>query len=256
MPVINLIKLAKQNGIHLKPSREITAEAIDLILRDQGYSVAEIKENFDTLLDEIQQKAHDLYLDYERKYAEQVFEVFGQELIARAEISDLSQIGEVLSRHFNTLDSFFMSMAQSRRSRAGSTFEDICKMLFKTLNYPFDEQQVINGKPDFIMPSADHYRRNAMDCIIFTSKRTLRERWRQVVTEGTRGLVFYLATIDDKVSENTLKEMLQNRVVLVCPARIRIDRYADKDNVISFTQFFSDVVDPAVERWRRNGVIR
>lgn len=43
---------------------------------------------------------------------------------------------------------------------------------------------------------------NAPDATIFTIKGTLRERWRQIVTEGTRGLGFFLATIDEGMKES------------------------------------------------------
>ena len=114
---------------------------------------------------------------------------------------------------------------------------------------------MINGKPDFLMPSEAYFRKNPPDCIIFTAKRTLRERWRQVVTEGAHGAGFFLATIDDKVSDNALKGMLDNRITLVVPEGIRAESYPDKNNVLSFKRFFEDHLDPAVERWKRRGVI-
>jgi hypothetical protein len=164
-------------------------------------------------------------------------------------------MGKVLGSYLTVFDRFFMSIAQSRRTRAGHSFENLHNALFKELAYPFDEQRVINGKPDFIMPSYDHFRINPIDCIIFTAKRTLRERWRQIVTEGTRGLGFFLATIDEDVSSMQLAEMHQNRIYLVCPHSIKVAKYSDKVNVLSFKQFFKDYLDPAMERWGRNGII-
>src|SRR3990167_3854109 len=150
---------------------------------------------------------------------------------------------------------FFLSLAQSRKARAGKSFEAIHNALFKELSYPFDEQRVINGKPDFIMPSYGHYMNNAPDCIIFTAKRTLRERWRQIVTEGTRGLGFFLATIDDNISTNQLTEAHNNRIFIVCPEIIRKEKYSDAVNVLSFPQFFKDYLDPALARWKRNKIV-
>lgn len=161
-----------------------------------------------------------------------------------------------MGEYFKLFDTFFLSLAQSRKSRAGRSFEAIHNALFKELSYPFDEQKVINGKPDFIMPSYGHFLENPIDCIIFTAKRTLRERWRQIVTEGTRGLGFYLATIDEGISSNQLTEAHNNRIYIVCPSRIKNQFYKDKVNVLSFTQFFKDHLDPAMERWKRNNVIK
>lgn len=96
-----------------------------------------------------------------------------------------------------------------------------------------------------------------MDCIIFTAKRTLRERWRQIVTEGTRGLGFYLATIDEKVSKNALDEMKKHRIYLVVPERIKStnSEYNKAENVITFEDFFKYHLDPSVERWKAKKII-
>jgi len=96
-----------------------------------------------------------------------------------------------------------------------------------------------------------------MDAIIFTVKRTLRERWRQIVTEGTRGMGFFLATIDENVTPRDLKDMLASRIYLVVPTRIKALRkdYTDAPNVITFESFFAFHLDPAMVRWKAAGVI-
>ena len=70
-----------------------------------------------------------------------------------------------------------MSIFQSRKSRAGKAFEYTIRELFSRLSYPFSEQVKIDGaKPDFVMPSENYFIRKPLDSIIFTAKRTLRER--------------------------------------------------------------------------------
>ena len=125
------------------------------------------------------------------------------------------------------------------------------------LQYPFSSQPIINGQPDFILPSVEHFRQHAADYIIFTVKRTLRERWRQIVTEGTRGLGFYLATIDEDIATRDLAEMNQSRINLVVPTRIKGLRadYKNAPNIITFEQFFRFHLDPGIERWRAEGII-
>ena len=129
---------------------------------------------------------HKIFLHNEEKYGRDILEAFFQRLIDSNEISSLDDVGKAISGYFKVLDKFFLSLAQSRKSRDVKTFESIHNTLFQMLEYLFDEQIVINGKPDFLMPSAKHYDTNPMECIIFTVKRTIRERWRQIVTEGTR----------------------------------------------------------------------
>jgi hypothetical protein len=163
----------------------------------------------------------------------------------------------VLGENFYALDRFFLGLTQGRRPRAGAAFELVIRRLFVALNYPFTSQAVINGQPDFILPSVEHFRKNAMDAIIFTVKRTLRERWRQIVTEWTRGMGFFLATIDEAVTPRDLKDMLASRIYLVVPSRIKALRkdYTDAPNVITFENFFAYHLDPALVRWKAAGVI-
>lgn len=214
-----------------------------------------LKRNFSKLVEELQIDAYNSYLEAEEREGMRVIHKCLSERVSAD--SSTSDVIDEASKMFKALERFFLSLIQSRKPRAGKTFEIILKTLFKRLDYPFEEQQIINGRPDFLLPNREHYNRNAMDCIIFTAKRTLRERWRQIVTEGTRGLGFFLATIDEKISEPQLNEMKSNRIYLVLPERIKSDNshYNTADNVITFEGFFQYHLDPAVERWKSNKII-
>lgn len=238
----------------MRPPYEIVETAVRNIL-SESFDAEYIKDNFSSLINRIQEEAYQVYLAEQKESGQTAIKEFFNDLIA-PDASKEESISIVASK-FEEFDKFYLSIAQSRKSRAGKAFEDIIKTLFKRLDYPFAEQQVINGKPDFLMPNREHYDRNPMDCIIFTAKRTLRERWRQIVTEGTRGLGFYLATIDEKVTNSQLNEMLRNRIYLVVPAEIKvvIPYYAAASNVLSFEEFFEHHLDPALSRWRTGGVI-
>ena len=253
--ITDLIDFAKKNGLTVKSQDEIASEAIDSITKKYNYGIEQIKLNFDRLLDETEQGGYRIYLEHEKEFGKSVFELFIKKLKDDGELNSLEETGKVLGGYFRLFDKFFLSLAQSRKSRAGKSFENFHNSLFKSLNYPFDYQKIINGKPDFLMPSVKHYRENPIDCIIFTAKRTLRERCRQIVTEGTSGLGFFLATIDDKVSDGQLKEMLDHRIYLVVPQRIKKENYKKSRNVLNFTQFFRDHLDPAMKRWKYNKVI-
>lgn len=204
---------------------------------------------------ESEKLAYTIYLRKEEEYGKKVLKAFSLNLIGEDQIENAERLGEILGGSFRTFDRFFLSLAQSRKSRAGKGFEDIHNALFSRLGYPFTAQAVINGKPDFIMPSVDYYRKNPMDSIIFTAKRTLRERWRQIVTEGTRGLGFYLATIDTSVSAEQLSEMMRHRIYMVIPENLKTENYNGFENVISFREFFRDHLDPRMDIWRRKGVV-
>jgi len=251
----DLKKFSDKMGFTIKHQELIVEEAVKNIIKKQNLSTKQIKEKFDTLFYDTEKEAYNLYLYYEKEYGKKVFKSFINSLIESGEIEKIENLGNVLGEYFHTLDRFFLSIAQSRKSRAGRTIEGILNSLFKTIKYPFEEQVVINGKPDFLMPSEKHYRKNAPDCIIFTTKRTTRERWRQIVTEGTRGLGFYLSTIDSGITKKQLKEMLNHRIYIVCPQIIKDKYYNNVVNVLSFKEFFRDHLDPAMERWKENKAI-
>ena len=138
------------------------------------------------------------------------------------------------------------------RYRTGA-FEYIIRTLFKRLDYPFSEQVEIDGaKPDFVMPSKDYLDERPLDCIIFTAKRTLRERWRQVVTEANKGYAFFLATIDNKVAKSQIEQMAKHKVYMVVPKKIKEENeaYSGVYSVLSFEEFFEHHLDPAIGRWQ------
>ncbi len=82
---------------------------------------------------------------------------------------------------------------------------------------------------------------------------------RQIATEGARGLGFFLATIDEGIAARDLQEILDSRIILVVPTRVKQSRadYASAMNVITFEFFFEHHLDPAMAMRRRlaSGVI-
>lgn len=215
-----------------------------------------IKTHFSELVESIQIGAYEAYLSAESEIGHETLRTAFSELVPPT--AERNETIETISRCFPALDRFFLGLTQSRRPRAGKAFEVLMRELFVRLNYPHSSQPIINGQPDFVLPSRDHFVANAMDSVIFTVKRTLRERWRQIISEGTRGLGFFLATIDEEIGERDLREMLISRIHIVVPARVKVVRedYAAASNVITFEAFFRDHLDPAMARWRANGVIR
>jgi len=217
-------------------------EGANLVAAKLGGTGDEIKKNFSAFVFETEKTIYQIYKIHE--------EAAGDGVLAKFLAANRGR------PIYRLLDAFYLSIAQSRKSRAGKAFEGIIRGLFKQCNYPFDENKVINGKPDFIMPSEDHFRTHAADCIIFTAKRTVRERWRQIVTEGTQGAAFFLATLDDKVTSEQIGEMRKKKIYLVAPATLKNSTvYQHEPNVISFEDFFADHLDPAVSRWKRHKII-
>jgi len=235
--------------------KEIVREGISRALGPNTDNSDYIKNNFSYLVTLSEQKAYEAYLDNQKQAWKRALDDYLKPMLLETDPKKIR--ADFLTNHFDELNSFFLSLSQSRKARGGRAFQYIIKDLLNRLEYPFTEESVINGKPDFLFPSEEYYRENPVDCIIFTVKRIVRERWRQIVTEGTRGLGFFLATIDDKVSDNQVHEMSANRIFLVVPQNLKssIEVYRDAPNVISFETFFEDYLDPAVKRWKRSELI-
>jgi hypothetical protein len=246
-------RLRKAFAKRIPTGREIAKQAVDRALAGHRSDTQWIKENFSSLVESVQEDAYEIYLDAEEFAGAGAISEALRSATPAPESPD--DVFILISRHFHSLDRFFLGLTQGRRPRAGNAFEFLIRTLFEALDYPFTPQPVINGKPDFVLPSIENFRRNPMDSIIFTVKRTCRERWRQIVTEGTRGLGFFLATIDENVGANDLRGMLDSRIRLIVPSRIKQGRYAAVENVVTFEQFFRFHLDPAMERWRAAGVI-
>lgn len=233
----------------------IAAKAVAQGLAGHEKDIKWIRENFSILVEHVQVDAYHAYLKAEQDAGSKALaSVFLG--LAGTNATGKEVVG-ILGNYFYSLDRFFLGLTQGRRPRAGKAFEAIIRELFVRLSYPFSAQPIINGQPDFILPSVEHFRKNPPDAIIFTIKRTLRERWRQIVTEGTRGLGFFLATIDEDIAVRDLEAMLQSRIHLVVPARIKTMRpdYEAAVNVITFEHFFQFYLDPAMQRWKAAGVI-
>jgi hypothetical protein len=88
-----------------------------------------------------------------------------------------------LVRGFPELDAIFLSAAQTRKSRAGLSFEYHVERLFKDGRIRYEAQAVFGGRrPDFILPDVKELNEKG-DALIVSLKTTLRERWKQLAME-------------------------------------------------------------------------
>lgn len=230
-------------------------QATEKVLKELGvHDVTTLKSRFDEVVVAIDVETYQLNpQDGTRTVSESVPELLISPLSGPGPYSR-DEVVSVVDSVADQLANLFMRLRYLPRTKPRKTFERSIRQLFRRLDYPFDESPVINGKPDFLMPGKALFKVNPAECIIFTAKRTLRERWRQITTEG-KNFRLFLATIDEKVSENQLKEMLKQQVYLVIPKK-KIDEnavYRGAKNVISFQEFFRDFLDPTAERWLRKG---
>lgn len=159
---------------------------------------------------------------------------------------------------FPRIDGILLSAAQTRKSRAGASFELHIERLLKDGNIPHKVQVVVEAKkrPDFVLPSYAAYvdpSRDRNGALVLSAKTTLRERWKQVQGE-IRNCDLFLATVDENIAENSIRDMAQQGIVLVVPESLKKSDttvYESQSNVISFKEFFElELRSKRLGRWQ------
>lgn len=163
-------------------------------------------------------------------------------------ISTGTDLVSAVVRSFPELDATFLSAAQTRKSRAGRSFEHHVARLFRDGNVRHEEQVILGSRrPDFVLPDVVTLRsstRHFNDALIVSLKTTLRERWKQLSLERINGAIF-LTTVDDRVTAEAISDMADNGIHLMVPESLKKSNetcYENKANVITFRDFFDEEI--------------
>ncbi len=118
--------------------------------------------------------------------------------------------------------SFSLSVQNRRKSRAGLALENHLEALFKAHELRFDrgKETENRNKPDFLFPGQAEYRDPSFPASRLTmlgAKSTLKDRWRQVLSEAARINTKHLLTLEPGTSTNQTDEMQAKRLQLVIP---------------------------------------
>lgn len=243
--------LFRRAGKDMPGAGAVTRQAIREALGHRPYDVAYIKDNFSALVYDLQVRAYGLYLEAERRACAPILADY---VASRLSDGNESSFRQAFVDSFFVLDRFYLSLTQSRRTRAGSAFETVVTTLFEALGYPYSAQPVLSGsKPDFVLPSVAHYNAFATDCLTFSAAATLGADWSSKIIEGLMGQLVFLATTDERISLADLEKLKQHKFRLVVPKHIKSRRYGSALNVIDFEFFFAYWLDPALKRWTASG---
>ena len=242
----------------LMPAVVKLAEAAQSEVRrrhNQTFTVQDdLAANLDDLILDLLETEYRMFLEAQQKTGGQMITEYlkGASWTGVEKLTDIEDAQANANRIFADLDAMFMSFAQSRRSRAGGSFERHLIFLLDALGLPFEHGSNIDGgSPDFLLPRTELYESNPASVVLITAKRTLRERWRQIIIEGFKTPRYLLATIDDSASEANLNRMAQHRIDLVVPKSVieATPHYANALNVISFADMYTKRILPSSEDW-------
>lgn len=159
---------------------------------------------------------------------------------------------DIKTKPFPSIDDF-VSMANEvlnrRKSRAGKSLEHHLADIFTQNKLVFEEQVITEEKkkPDFIFPNGKCYHNMTFPGDLLTmlgAKTTCKDRWRQVLNEADRVEDKYLFTLQQGISSNQLKEMLDYNLHLVVPHKYLTSFPKEyRDDICDLSAFISMVKD-------------
>ena len=214
-----------------------------------GVILKEISRKFDTpksIFEKLSYQFFELNIQEKVEFQDKLIEIFGN-------------YAGAISPYIYQL---CLSNTQSRRSRAGKTFEGIIYFLYEKFSYTFDSQAKVGRKTfsnlglgkivDSILPSVDAFNERRDKTIIGSMKTTLRERWQEVVEEVSRSNIpsIYLLTVDDDISENKAIQVGNHNIVLVVLNSVKNQPHLkDKRSIINFENYFLEEIPNVMKYW-------
>lgn len=120
---------------------------------------------------------------------------------------------------------FSLTVQNTRKSRVGLALENHVEAIFQAhdVQYARGAETENKNKPDFLFPGQAEYRDALYPPAKLTmlgSKSTLKDRWRQVLSEAERIEVKHLLTLSPGLSENQTDEMRAKSLQLVIPTKL------------------------------------
>lgn len=180
----------------------ILNEAMDQIGVNK-FPKREIQKNFGDLVRQLESEAFKVYQKYEDLAFRALIKSWKKEK-TRIRLKDLEEL--VKATRF-----LEFRLGQMRKARGGATFQKIIQKLLILAGIPCEEPhketRKILRRIDLVVPSAQVAKETPDKAIFLAIKRTLRERWKQVVPEQMKGARLYLVTLNGECSVEKAKEI-------------------------------------------------
>ena len=229
------------------PSGEQLAE-----LAQEKLEMINVEQNFNSFLRQLLKIEFELYKEFEKNCTIKIFEeAFKQKILEIPKENFQKGFSNFFYRHYNNFWNVFLSISQSRKTRAGGSFEKHLKYLFSRLYYPYATQTQLNGRVDYLFPNEEVFKKSRTCCLIISVKRTLRERWRQVVGElaSINAGKIYIVTQEEDISIQKIQEMDKHNINLVVFDEEKEKNFKEHHNVIGFTDLVSIHLPAQKQLW-------
>jgi hypothetical protein len=231
---------------------KILNEAIEFLkLKDKGHE--EIANNFGNYVTELESTAYKIYAQYERQALEKFVEIWianRRDWILDVLKEDQEKgLKQILLEFIAPAVNMEKSLGNARKARAGITFELIIEKLLKLAEVPCERPGKKDKKAyeklrniDIVSPDVNTAVEKEDKAIFISTKRTLRERWKQVIYEHQKGRRLYLVTINGEISEKEAQAMKAEGLIVYVPDEVKERNYlADKPWVRKLSELVKDV---------------
>jgi hypothetical protein len=166
-------------------------------------------------------------------------------------------VADRLHRGFTTGDgadvdgflSFSLSVQNRRKSRAGLALEHHVAAILgdHEIRFSWGVETENGNKPDFLFPGQAQYRDPnfaAARLTMLGAKSTLKDRWRQVLSESQRIETKHLLTLQPSISESQTNEMRAKSLQLVVPVPLHETYHTSQQSwLMSVSDFLTVVRD-------------
>ena len=258
------MKTVRKEGI--PASEVIVAEALaEIGLTSEDFTPDVVRQNFNSLL----RAAFTTTLEVLERYEKQAYGRLMIEKLLELKQEDIAEVSArtfdcnsseeklqeemafLFDRWYEHLRQMFLSISQSRKARGGKDFELQIGALLDLIEVPFQKKKRTH-RVDFMIPSDDAFEKNRSRALIVSAKRTLRERWREVVEElySMRAPNVYLATADEDVAESHVKAVCRDyNIHLVVWDELKATKYAGENLVISYSVLANEIIPVFKQFW-------
>ncbi len=196
--------------------------AIERLRKTKVLTPEKVESNFSAALATLEKTAHKVYQEYEDKALEKLKEHCLEKLGSKATIK------QALDYAFPLVKEFEFRAGQARKTRGGHTFEKavpllLQKMLIRCEKPTGEDAKSTFRQIDLIAPSVQVAKEKPEQAIYISAKRTLRERWKQVVDEKMLVYVYLVTNTTDKkdLTESKCKSIISHNIILYVPDEMK-----------------------------------
>jgi len=260
-----LERLRRLRADSMPSSAEVVREACSRL----GYSTAsvasnEIRQSFDSRLRKLFEETLVVLEDYEERIDAGLILpelVSGHRPDIEAEYRQLQRaddgpdalqeaVTRLLRRWHIILRGLFLSVSQSRKQRGGKDFEYQIRTLLQLAGIPY-EAQSRRERADFLLPSSGMLQIERPKAVLLSVKRTLRERWQQVVRElqDINCPNTYLATAEDSLAPSVVEGITSRNIHVVVWEEVKRANFPTTAMVVGYNQFIQRVTGLFMPQW-------